>query len=133
MRLAICASFGQSRSSQSRKIGNIDNTNAIQTAALDLIGTSNAGSASAKIKTKKYPQRACQTVRKYVAMRRTKIGMARPEPARRGEGAPFLGLLMPIQIRVGAINRRYPHQFNQIGFIGDTCTSSPIVLAQLFR
>src|SRR4029077_8019496 len=66
-RAANCASFGQSRSSQSRKIGNIDNTNAIQTAALDLIGTSKAGSASAKIKTKKYPQRACQTVRKYVA------------------------------------------------------------------
>ena len=65
------ASFGQSRSSQFRKIGNIDNTNAIQTAALDLIGASNAGTVSAKIKTKKYPQRACQMVRKYVAMRRT--------------------------------------------------------------
>src|SRR5260370_17309848 len=70
-RLTNCASFGQSRSSQSRKIGNIDNTNAIQTAAPDLIGASNAGSASTKTKTKKYPHRTCQMVRKYVAMRRT--------------------------------------------------------------
>ena len=45
--------------------------NAIQTATLDLIGVSNAGRASAKIKTKKYPQRACQTVRKYVVTRTT--------------------------------------------------------------
>ena len=127
MRLAICASFGQSPSSQSRKIGNIDNTNAIQTAALDLIGASNAGSASAKIKTKKYPQRACQTVRKYVATRRTKMGEARRA------GASLLGVLMLIQIKTGVINRRYPHQFNQTGFIGDTCTSSPMVLAQFFR
>src|SRR5215471_6992646 len=55
IRPAICDSFGQSRASQSRKIGNIDNATAIQTAAPDLIGESNAGSTSAKITTKKYP------------------------------------------------------------------------------
>src|SRR5260370_16929190 len=70
-RTANCASFGQSRSSQSRKIGNIDNTNAIQTAALDLIGASNAGSASPKIKTKKYPHRASHMVSKYAATKHT--------------------------------------------------------------
>src|SRR5207237_8302810 len=62
-RQANCVSLGQSRSSQSRKIGKIDKTNAIQTAARNLIGSSKAGSARAKINTKKYPQRACQIVR----------------------------------------------------------------------
>src|SRR6266480_2248080 len=62
-RRAISTSLGQSLSSQSRKIGKIDSTNAIQTAARNLIGSSNAGRARAKIKTKKYPQRACQIVR----------------------------------------------------------------------
>src|SRR3989440_1609495 len=71
MRLDNCVSFGQSLSSQSRKIGAIDNTNAIQTAARDLTGSSKAGSAIAKINAKKYPQRACQIVSKYVTIRRT--------------------------------------------------------------
>src|SRR5439155_9063692 len=70
-RAANCVSFGQSRSSQSRKMGKIDNTNAIQTAARDLIGASKSGSATANINTKKYPQRACQMVSGYVAKRRT--------------------------------------------------------------
>src|SRR2546423_12789660 len=70
-RVANCVSFGQSFSSQSRNIGKIDNTKAIQTARPALIGANKAGSASAKIKTKKYPQRACQTVKKQVAIRRT--------------------------------------------------------------
>ena len=46
--------------------------NAIQTAARDLIGSSKRGSAKAKISMKKYPQRACQTVRAYVATRSTR-------------------------------------------------------------
>jgi len=50
--------------SQSRRIGNIDNVKAIQTAARDLIGSSKAGSAIAKIRKKKYAQRACQIVSK---------------------------------------------------------------------
>src|SRR5438876_8815307 len=62
-RAANCVSFCQSLSSQSRKIGKIDSTNAIQTAAGDLIGASKAGSASANINTKKYPHRACQIVK----------------------------------------------------------------------
>src|SRR4026209_2232120 len=71
-RSAHCVSFGQSFSSQSRKIGKIDRKNAIQTAARDLIGSSKRGSAKAKISMKKYPQRACQTVRAYVATRSTR-------------------------------------------------------------
>src|ERR1044071_4033008 len=63
---ACCVSFGHSFSSHSRKIGKIDRKNAIETAARDLIGSSKHGSAKAKISMKKYPQRACQTVRAYV-------------------------------------------------------------------
>src|SRR5207248_10037933 len=62
--LASCVSFGHSVSSQSRKTGNIDNTNAIHTALPDLIGASSSGSANAKIKTNKSAQRACQIVKK---------------------------------------------------------------------
>ncbi len=40
---------------------------------------------------------------------------------------------MLIQIKTGATNSRYPHQFNQTGFIGETCASSPMVLAQFFK
>src|SRR4029078_12439385 len=78
-RSASCVSFGQSFSSQSHKIGNIDKTNAIQTAARGLIGTSKRGSAKAKISMKKDPQRACQTAREYVAEKsqRTTSGVVR--------------------------------------------------------
>src|SRR5205807_9591678 len=46
-------SFGQSRSSQSPRIGKIDKAKAIQTAVRDLIGSSKRGSAIAKIDMKK--------------------------------------------------------------------------------
>lgn len=62
-----------------------------------------------------------------------KAGRAQPQPARRGEGAPFLGVLMLFQIKTGATNSRNPHQFNQTGFIVETCASSPMVLAQFFK
>jgi len=62
-RKASSASVGQSLSSPSRKIGKIDRKNAIQTALRDLIGSSKEGSANAKTRAKKYPQRACQIVR----------------------------------------------------------------------
>src|SRR5215467_3687640 len=70
-RLASCVSFGQSVSSQSRNTGKIDSTNAIHTDVADLIGASKAGSANAKIKTKKQPQRAHQIVSKKVAIKST--------------------------------------------------------------
>src|SRR5439155_22617057 len=38
-----------------------------------------------------------------------------------------------IQIKKGASNTRYPHQRNQTGFAGETCASSPIVLAQYLK
>ena len=52
-RLAISTSLGQSFSSQSRKIGKIDNVTAIQTAGRDLIDSSKLGSAMTKIDKKK--------------------------------------------------------------------------------
>ena len=58
------------------------------------------------------------------------MGTARPGAAGR---APFLGVLMLIQIKIGATNSRYPHQFNQTGFIGETCASSPMVLRPIFQ
>src|SRR6266508_2628105 len=130
MRMANCASFGQSLSSQSRKIGKIDNTNAIQTAARDLIGSSKAGSASARINTKKYPQRACQIVRAKVAQSKT--------TTKSGGGSLLVLLLLfvfnsPNQIKNGVTRRKYPHHRNQIGFAGETWASSPIVLAQFLK
>src|SRR5437899_1271680 len=64
MRRAYSDSLGQIFSSQSRRIGKIDNTNATQTRARDLIGSSKPGSTIAKIDKKKYAQRACQIVRR---------------------------------------------------------------------
>src|SRR5882762_9053267 len=40
---------------------------------------------------------------------------------------------MLCQIKKGAIRRKYPHHRNQIGFAGETCASSPIVLAQFLK
>src|SRR5436190_20562812 len=45
----------------------------------------------------------------------------------------LLFLLTLIQIKNGVIRRKYPHQRNQIGFAGETCASSPIVLAQFLK
>jgi len=56
-------------------------------------------------------------VRKYVATKRTPIGRA-STPC-----APFR-VLMLIQIKTAATNSKYPHQFSQTGFIGETCASS---------
>jgi len=59
-RLNNCSSFGQSRLSQSRKIGKIDKQTRSRLPRANLIGASKPGSARAKNQYKKYPQRACQ-------------------------------------------------------------------------
>src|SRR5437764_4780412 len=76
-RRAYSSSPGQSRASQSRNTGYNDNRNATHTAVRDLIGSSNAGRESANINTKKYAQRASQTVSKYVATNRTTMKTGR--------------------------------------------------------
>src|SRR5206468_10674242 len=45
----------------------------------------------------------------------------------------LLFLLTLIQIKNGVIRRKYPHQRNQITFAGETCASSPMVLAQFLK
>src|SRR6266487_4730410 len=44
-----------------------------------------------------------------------------------------LFLLTLIQIKQGVKSRKYPHQRNQITFAGETCASSPMVLAQFLK
>src|SRR5207247_10852252 len=45
----------------------------------------------------------------------------------------LLFLLTLIQIKNGVIRRKYPPHRNQIGFAGETCASSPMVLAQFLK
>src|SRR6266496_5343375 len=45
----------------------------------------------------------------------------------------LLFLLTLIQIKKGVRSRKYPHQRNQITFAGETCASSPMVLAQFLK